>query len=112
MSIEYTFGQIIIDGNTYTSDCIIYKEKVIPNWKRKKGHLLKLRDIKDLLKGKVDTLVVGTGYSGIMKVDDSLKTYCKKNGIILADFPTKKAINYYESLKNKKRTILAVHITC
>ena len=85
--------------------------RALPKWKRKKGHMLKPRDIKEYLKG-IDTLIVGTGYSGIMKVDDSLRSYCNKHEITLEDFPTQIAVDKYEDLKNKKRAILAVHITC
>lgn len=39
MHIEnYNFGEIKIDGKTYTSDVIIYKDKVEDSWWRKEGH--------------------------------------------------------------------------
>jgi len=37
---SYKFGEILIDGVTYTSDVIIYPDSVDFKWWRKEGHLL------------------------------------------------------------------------
>jgi len=109
---KYKFGQISIDNKNYTSDLIICKDKIIPNWWREEGHLLKLSDIKDFFSPKPEVLVIGTGCYGVMKIDDSLKEYCRNNEIILADFPSDKAVNYYSNLKDKKNVVFAIHLTC
>ncbi len=50
MNIEhYSFGKIIINGKTYTSDVIIYPEKVDSSWWRKQGHSLYIDDLKDVI---------------------------------------------------------------
>ena len=112
MSIKYTFGRIVIEDKVYTSDCIICKDRIVSNWWRNEGHLLQLCDIEDILDNDIKTLIVGTGYNNMMKVDDSIRIYCKNNEIILVDFPTQRAIDYYEHLKDKDRAILALHLTC
>jgi len=50
MMIEhYSFGKITIDGQTYTSDLIIYPGKIDTSWWRKEGHNLQVEDLKDVL---------------------------------------------------------------
>ena len=41
---SYSFGRIVINGKTYTSDVIIFPDKVDASWWRKEGHLLQLAD--------------------------------------------------------------------
>jgi len=109
---NYKFGHITINNKNYSSDLIISQGQVIPNWWREEGHLLQLSDIEDILKFKPEILVVGTGSYGVMKIDDTLRRYCKNNEIVLADFPTDKAVGYYNNLKDKSKAVLAVHLTC
>jgi len=112
MLSNYEFGRININGKNYTSDLIVSRGKVIPNWWREEGHLLQLPDIEDILNFKPEVLVVGTGFNGIMKVDESLREYCKNRKIILAEFTTGKAVDYYNKLNDKEKTVLAIHLTC
>ncbi len=50
MKIEhYSFGTITIDGKSYTSDVIIYPERVDSSWWRKQGHSLHIVDLKDVI---------------------------------------------------------------
>ena len=95
MLSDYTFGQIKIDGKNYSSDLIISQGKVIPDWWRTEGHLLYLSDMEDVLNFKPQVLVIGTGFYGVMKIDNSLRTYCKDKEIVLAEFLTGKAVEYY-----------------
>ncbi len=106
------FGQININWKNYTSDLIISQGKIIPNWWRGEGHLLQLSDIEDVLNFKPQVLVVGTGFHGIMKTDEALREYCKNREIILAEFTTGKAVDYYNKLNNKEKAVLAIHLTC
>jgi len=47
---SYSFGYIIINGNKYTSDVIVFPDKIKSNWWRKSGHLLLEEDISEILK--------------------------------------------------------------
>ncbi|NVM04351.1 MAG: hypothetical protein HWN67_18645 [Candidatus Helarchaeota archaeon] len=112
MISNYKFGQITVNNKNYGSDLTICRGKVFPNWWREEGHLLQLSDIEDKLRVKPEILVVGTGCYGVMKIDDSLRNYCKNNEIILAEFPTGKAVDYFNNLKDKSKAVLAIHLTC
>ena len=53
MKIEhYSFGNITIDGQTYTSDVIIYPERVDASWWRKEGHNLQIEDLAGVIKAE------------------------------------------------------------
>lgn len=113
MKIEhYTFGTITIDGKTYTSDVIIYPEKVDSSWWRKQGHSLCISDLKDIIPEKPEVLVIGTGYSGAMVVPEETITYIKSKGIDIHIARTAKAVELFNRFRKDKKTIAALHLTC
>ena len=57
---SYGFGEIVVDGQRYTSDVIIYPDRVDSSWWRKEGHRLSIEDLEDIVKAKPETLIVGT----------------------------------------------------
>lgn len=109
---KYTFGQIKINGNTYTSDVIVYPDRVNDNWWRKQGHLLVPQDLEDAVDTRPDTLVVGTGNSELMKVPDSTREWVSSQGIKLIIQPTEKACNTYNQLSQSEKVVAALHLTC
>jgi hypothetical protein len=113
MKIEhYSFGKIIIDGKTYTSDVIIYPEKVDSSWWRKQGHFLHIDDLKDVIAEKPELLIVGTGNSGVMVVPEETISYIKSKGIEVKIARTDEAVKLFNSFQKEKRTIAALHLTC
>ncbi|MBI5043219.1 MAG: hypothetical protein HZC10_05190 [Nitrospirae bacterium] len=79
---HYSFGKIDIDGKTYTSDVIIYPDKVDASWWRKEGHYLQIEGMPDALKNeKPEIIIIGTGYYDAMecaliyKIPPLLNTY-------------------------------------
>jgi hypothetical protein len=109
---SYTFGRIVIDGKTYTSDVIIYKDKVDDNWWRKSGHLLQKEDLKDIIDYEPEVIIIGTGASGLMKVPDETKEFIESNGIEVITAETDKAYKEFNNLCKKKRIVAAFHLTC
>jgi hypothetical protein len=113
MKVEhYSFGRIIIDGNTYTSDVIIYQDKVDPAWWRKAGHSLHIDDLKDVIAEKPELLIVGTGNSGMMVVPEETVSYLKSKGIKVNIARTDEAVKHFNKFQKEKRTIAALHLTC
>jgi len=110
---SYSFGHIVINGKAYTSDVIIYKDRVNASWWRKEGHLLQWSDLTDILKAKPDTLIIGKGYSGVMSVPKELVDRIEAMEIEVKVEKTIKAVELYNGLQGKKsRVIAALHITC
>jgi len=113
MKIErYSFGSITIDGRTYTSDVIIYPERVDPSWWRKEGHILSIKDLDDVIKAKPDLLIVGTGAYGVMKVPKETISYLESKGIEVQIDLTKNAVELFNKLQSDRKVIAAFHLTC
>ena len=113
MKIEhYSFGKIIIDGKSYTSDVIIYPDRVSASWWRKEGHNLDIADLTDVIKAKPDVLVVGTGYSGAMRVPQETLTHLESKGITVKVSRSSEAVELFNTLQTDKNVIAALHLTC
>jgi hypothetical protein len=109
---SYAFGRMVVAGNTYTSDLIIFPDRIHSSWWRKKGHRLCLEDIQDVVKEDIEVLVIGTGYMGLMKVEDEVKQYARSHGIRLVVEKTTKAAESFNNLFQQKKTAGAFHLTC
>lgn len=109
---SYSFGKIVIDGKTYTSDVILYPGKVDESWWRKDGHLLQKEDLMDVIQYNPEVLIVGTGAYGLMKVPDETKQFLEAKEIELIAEETGKAYKTYNELKEKRKVIAAFHLTC
>lgn len=113
MKVEhYSFGKIIIDGKSYTSDVIIYPEKVDSSWWRKHGHSLHIDDLKNVIAEKPKLLIVGTGNSDMMVVPEETVSYLKSRGIEVNIARTDEAVKLFNRVQKEKRTIAALHLTC
>ena len=109
---SYEFGRIVVDGKTFTSDVIIYPERVKSDWWRKEGHVLGTDDLEDVLEQKPDVIVVGTGNPGIMRVLSDTEKLIRSKGIELMAQPTEKACQTYNRLSSNKKVIAMLHLTC
>jgi len=109
---SYKFGKMVVEGQVYSSDLIIYPDRIDSSWWRKSGHRLCLEDIKEILEEKPEVLVVGTGAYGLMKVDKEVKDYAQAEGIELIVDKTKNAVQKFNELASQKKTIGAFHLTC
>jgi hypothetical protein len=113
MKIEhYSFGKITIDGKTYTSDVIIYPDRINASWWRKEGHNLHVEDLKDVIDAKPQILVIGTGSFGVMKVPKETISHLVEKGIEVHVTRTGEAVDVYNKLQKNKIVIAAFHLTC
>lgn len=53
----YESGRIVIDGKEYTSDVIIFPNRVDHSWWRKEGHNLCIEDIESVIKEEPDIVI-------------------------------------------------------
>jgi hypothetical protein len=112
---SYEFGLMVINKKTYTSDVIVFPERIIDGWWRKEGHKLHLEDLKEVLyhEPKPEVLVVGTGYYGLVRISPEVETTLKTQGIELIAQPTREACQTFNKLLNSNRQIVgAFHLTC
>ena len=78
---NYSFGRIIINNKTYSSDVIVYPNRVDPSWWRKEGHYLNKEDLSKVVMAKPDIVIIGTGQSGVMEVPKSTVVFLESHGI-------------------------------
>jgi len=112
---SYRFGSINIDGREYTKDLKIIRGSIVPNWWRKSGHLLQLEDITDIVEARPKVLVVGTGASGLMRIDAGLTEKLEKSGIMVEGSLSAKAVERFNKLLRElgpEKVSLAIHLTC
>ncbi len=109
---SYEFGSIVIDGQTYRTDLLIWPGQFKTDWWRLEGHLLQLPDIFEALAAEPQVLVVGTGAYGNMQIDRELKAYLKEKGIDLVAQPTREACLTLNNLAGQRRLAAALHLTC
>ena len=112
MHVEhYSFGKIVIKGNTYTKDVIIFPDRVLSPWWRKEGHHLQIEDLVEALKEKPEVLVIGKGYFGMMAVPEELVRKVTSYGIQIIAQKSSEAVKTFNNLSTKKK-IAALHLTC
>ena len=110
---SYSFGSMTVDGRMYTSDLIIFPNKIISDWWREEGHSLCMGDLKDVMGYRPDILVVGKGASGCMNVPESIREKLEAEQIELIAENTEKACEIFnEQVQEGKRVVGAFHLTC
>ena len=110
---EYTFGKIVINGISYTDDIKIIQGRVVPVWWRRRGHMVEVDDIKDILKSNPGILVIGKGEPGMMKAAVSLRNFLQNNHIELIEETTPKAVAMFNRLRKEGKHISAgFHLSC
>ena len=110
---DYSFGKIKIGGEIYTSDVIVYPDKVKGEWWRKEGHSLCIDDVREILVYKPEILIVGTGAYGVMKVPDQVKKEIEEMRIKVIVTETKEACKLFNDyVKAGKKVVAALHLTC
>jgi len=109
---SYQFGLIVISGKKYTSDVIIFPDRVSHNWWRRSGHQLCLEDITEVVTESPEVLVVGSGASGLMTVLPEVQQAVEAQGIKLIVETTDKACHTYNHICHSQRAIAVLHLTC
>jgi hypothetical protein len=115
---KVSWGKIKIDGQNYHQVLIIGKEVIeresdklheffgtthrIGDWERKK-----------LLAKSPEIILVATGWSGLVKIDEEFKKELKKKKIELQTVLTPKVVKrYHQLVEEDKRVNALIHTTC
>jgi hypothetical protein len=109
---SYEFGVIVINGRRYSSDVILYPDRVKDGWWRKEGHALCIDDLENVTEENPDVIVVGIGNSGLMRILPETEKYIKSKGIRLIVQSTKDACKTYNQLSSLQKVIALLHLTC
>ncbi|MBC2711594.1 MAG: hypothetical protein HGJ94_11590 [Desulfosarcina sp.] len=113
--IESTaFGVMTIDGRTYTSDLIIFADRIVKDgWWRQRGHVLCVDDILALVDTAPELIVAGTGTSGRMRPEADLLPFLRERGIEFIAEPNPRAVKIYNGKVLEGLKVGACfHLTC
>ncbi|MGM0501279.1 MAG: Mth938-like domain-containing protein [Bacillota bacterium] len=113
MKIEdYSFGEVVIDGQHYSSDLLICGERIKSDWWRVEGHSLCREDLIWVLEQQPDLLIIGTGKSGRMSVPRRLKKDLRQELDLLV-YKTEKAVKEFNQRQEQGIKVAAgFHLTC
>jgi hypothetical protein len=109
---SFSFGSISIGGTTYTSDVIVYPDRVQSPWLREEEHRPQIIEFADIVKAEPEILVIGTGYAGVLSVADQIRNYLTSKGIEVRVEKTRAAVDLYNSLRETEKVVAALHVTC
>jgi hypothetical protein len=109
---HYEFGLIVIEGQTFRKDVLMWPGRIKGDWWRKEAHLLKLDDVAEALVAAPQVLVVGQGEPGKMQVDPALAAFLQDRGVELIAHPTREACRVINDLTGERRLAAALHLTC
>ena len=104
------FGSISIDGRKYDSDLIISWDGEVTEKDRR--HNISKVELVDILMKNPEVVIVGTGFAGNVKIDPDAEIFAKIEGVELLTLPTQKAVQEFNKLSKRKKTVAILHITC
>src|SRR3989344_8609816 len=117
---EYNFGLITINGETYDHDVEVFWTEEVSDWWRKESHIIDVEDVVEAVELKPESIVIGTGASGMAKVTEEAKKFIEGRGIKLFIDPTEQAVKTFNVRKEESReeegrmekVIGLFHLTC
>ena len=113
MITDFSFGQIVVEGRTYTDDIKIIRGKVITDWWRASGHRVDIEDVADILNSQPAIVVIGKGAPGLMKTTAPLRERFAAQDIELIEKKTSRAIEIFNTLFREGEMVAAgFHVSC
>lgn len=122
---SYSFGNMVINGQAYNTDLIIFPDgRIQDSWWRKAGHSLSMIDIADLVASKPEIIIAGTGATGLMMPEPELEDQLHKKGIEFRALTTDQAVTLYNDICGTRppalphgreragNTAACFHLTC
>jgi len=117
---EYHFGSITIDGKIYNHDVEVRWTGEVLEWWRGESHVIDVADINRAIEQNPDTIVIGTGESGIAKVTERAQKEIRAKGVKLIIDPTEQAVKTFNIINEeseeeegrRNRVIGLFHLTC
>jgi len=117
---EYKFGSITIDGKIYNEDVEVRWTGEVLKWWRKEGHMVDIDDVKRAVEQNPDTIIIGTGESGMVEVREETEEFIREKGIKLIIDKTSEAVRTFNIINEESeeeegeqnKVIGLFHLTC
>jgi hypothetical protein len=111
------FGWAKYNDTIFEHDILILVDgRVMPrneeDLRRKYGtmHAVGIEEIQIMMSGNPDTIVIGTGQSGELKLTQPARDCIIKNKINVVEGVSPKACKYFDNLTGRKAAL--IHVTC
>jgi len=65
-----------------------------------------------MVKEKPEVIIIGTGAYGVMKIPKKTLEWVKSCGIEITGKPTEEAVELYNGMAGRKKTVAGFHLTC
>ncbi len=96
---EYNFGSIKINGEDYNYDVEVRWTDEVLAWPFIERHLIGAEEVKRAIEQKPDTIVIGTGESGLAKITKEAQEEIRRNNIKLVIDKTEEAVKTFNAIK-------------
>ena len=112
---HYSFGMMVIDGETYESDLIIHPGGEVTRWSFELStHEILPDNLKKHISNQVKTIIIGKGYEGAAYLSPSaieMIEKLKSSGVVVHALTSSEAVILYNS--SAKEGVLAFfHLNC
>ena len=105
------FGEIEVDKKIYYSDMIVWWDGKVEF--RTKSHVFDMSEFLKISEKKPEIIVVGTGISGIIRVEEEVLQAAEEKGIDIYTEISEKAADMFNAfVADKKRVVAVIHTTC
>ncbi len=106
-----SFGEIVIDNKTYYSDMIVWWDGKTEY--RDKSHVIDMSEFVKIMKRKPDTIVIGTGQTGVLKLLPEVEQVAEDKKVKIFVEKSPKAIEIFNGFVcSGKKVVAVIHTTC
>jgi polyphosphate kinase 2 (PPK2 family) len=109
---QFEFGAIEIDGKLYKSDVMILPEGAVESWRHEDEHILRIKDLKGIIKAKPEVLVIGLGTIGNIVLEAEAEKKLQEAAIEVMAFKTDKACDTYNAIRGQRKVAAILHVDC
>ncbi len=108
---DIAFGKLLCGGKVYRSDCIVTRESVNGRWWRQSGTEFLPEDFKELPEAKPEYIIIGRGFVSKVTIPPETQEYLKDQGMECEIFDTPEAVERFNALFDKGKTVIgAFHL--
>ncbi len=109
---RFEFGTIVVDGQSYESDVVIFPDGAVEQWQHKDEHVLRPRDVDKIISAEPEVVIIGLGTVGNLRVRPKVEKRLQEAGIEVMAYRTNKACEPYRELRNQQKVAAILHIIC
>lgn len=107
---SFSFGSLTINNKNYKNDMVIYWDGELSPMES--SHMISKSDVIDLLLKGPETILIGSGVAGNVKLDKDAEKFLRLKNVELIIKKTPEAVEEFNKLSKQKKVIALMHVTC